>query len=164
MRGQENVESLQHEMHAMWVAGICTLMAVRMLQTSDNCTAAAPPTNVLQSLASESALKHCFLILGEVQSCTTMREGLMPSKKSSKLLPTRCTPTNFVGEDVHSMDPCDTSTDFPHACKSLEEESVMDASQPAANPCDLAQFLMPHKMWARGTNGWGALTSKWMAT
>ena len=51
-----------------------------------------------------------------------------------------------------------------HAHKSLEGESVMDASQPAISLCNLAQFLMPCKLWARRANGWGAKTLEWMAT
>ena len=40
----------------------------------------------------------------------------------------------------------------------------MDTSQQAKSPCNLAQFLMPHKLWARCTNGWGPQTMEWMAT
>ena len=48
--------------------------------------------------------------------------------------------------------------------KSLEGESVMDTSQPAISLHNLAQFLMPYKLWARRTNGWRPQTSKWIGT
>jgi hypothetical protein len=42
--------------------------------------------------------------------------------------------------------------------KCLPEDSVMDASRPAANPYDLAQFLSTSETWDRPTQGWGPPT------
>ena len=43
----------------------------------------------------------------------------------------------------------------------LSDPLPLTTSQPAINTHNLAQFLMPYKMWAKHTNGWGPLTSKW---
>jgi hypothetical protein len=43
-------------------------------------------------------------------------------------------------------------------------DSVMDASRPAANPFDLAQFLSPYETWDRRMHGWGPSTQGSTAT
>ena len=40
----------------------------------------------------------------------------------------------------------------------LHNVTVPDRSRPAVNPCDLGQWRMPYKRWARRTPGWGPQT------
>ena len=89
------------------------------------------------------------------------RQRLDPESWTSE--PARPTPTGHCG--WHSVPSVPWTPGSPtartryHTSKFLPQDTVMDASRPAASPYDLAQFRTPSEMLAKRSRAWGPPTS-----